>query len=69
MLRAPRVLGIRHCLISGAPLLDRSLHFGGLHEDLQHLLVAHRDVAVRVGLRVHGTKVLPLLQGGREVGK
>ena len=53
----------------GAPLLDRSLHLEGLHEHLQHLLVAHRYVAVRVGLRVHGAEVLPLLRSGQEVSK
>jgi hypothetical protein len=64
-----QVLCIRHCLVSGAPLLDCSLHLGGLHEHLQYLLVAHRYVAVRVGLRVHSAEVLPLLRSGREVSK
>ena len=43
------------------PLLGPRLELGRLHEHLQHRLVLHRQVAVRVLLRIHRAKVHPLL--------
>ena len=54
--------------LRGAPLVVARLELGRLHQHLQHLLVAHRDVAVGELLRVHRTEVVPLLRrrgGGR----